>query len=99
VAEGRNADVDAKLPRLTNHLDAVERLQTALAATLADAQRKLESSAASLYMIGQGRGVKMEGLEKTMNRLHDGTLRRLKIEVDGRHHVPARESYRAVGAR
>ena len=108
-------------------------------ASLTDAERKLESSGVSLYMIGQGRGVKIEGLKKTMNRLsaasggrafvtdkiedlrhafadvleelsnqyllgftstnpkHDGTLRRLKVEVDGRYQVRAREAYRALG--
>jgi VWFA-related protein len=29
------------------------------------------------------------------NPNHDGTLRRLKVEVDGRHQVRAREAYRA----
>jgi Ca-activated chloride channel family protein len=106
-------------------------------ASLADAERRLEASGVSLYMIGQGRGLKMEPLKKTMNRLanstggrafvmeriedlrgafaalleelshqyllgyaptnslHDGTLRRLKVEVDGRLQIRAREAYRA----
>jgi VWFA-related protein len=106
-------------------------------ASLSDVERRLEASDVSLYMIGQGRGVKMEALKKTMSRLaaatggralatekvddlhgafaeildelshqyligyastnpnHDGTLRRLKVEVDGRHQVRAREAYRA----
>jgi VWFA-related protein len=106
-------------------------------ASLPDVERRLEASDVSLYMIGQGRGLKMEALQKTMHRLagatggrtiatekvddlrdafaelldelshqyllgytstnssHDGTLRRLKVEVDGRHQVRAREAYRA----
>jgi Ca-activated chloride channel family protein len=108
-------------------------------ASLADVERRLEASDVSLYMIGQGRGVKSEALRKTMTRLagatggraiftekvddlrtafaelldelshqyllgytstntsHDGTLRRLKVDVDGRYHVRAREAYRAPG--
>jgi VWFA-related protein len=106
-------------------------------ATLADAERRLQSSDLTLYMIGQGRGTKMDSLKKIMNQLsgasggralvtekidelksafsellqelsnqyllgyaptnnkHDGTLRRLKVEVDGHHQVRAREAYRA----
>jgi Ca-activated chloride channel family protein len=105
--------------------------------SLSDVERRLEASDVSLYMIGMGRGVKMETLKKTMSRLasatggrliatekvddlhaafaelldelshqyllgytstnpnHDGTLRRLKVEVDGRHQIRAREAYRA----
>jgi Ca-activated chloride channel family protein len=110
-------------------------------AAISDAERKLESSGVTLYMIGQGRGIRMEPLKKTMNRLagasggrafvtekiddlrqafgevldelsnqyllgytstnprRDGTLRKLKVEVDGHHQVRAREAYRAPGAR
>jgi VWFA-related protein len=110
-------------------------------AALADAERRLQSSGLTLYMVGQGRGVKMESLKKTMNQLagtsggraimtekiddlrsafaeileelshqyllgysstnsrHDGTLRRLKVEVDGHHSVRAREAYRAPEAK
>ena len=106
-------------------------------ASLADVERRLEASDVSLYMIAEGRGLKMEALKKTMTRLagatggrlvatekiddlqaafaelldelshqyllgytstnpnHDGTLRRLKVEVEGRHQVRAREAYRA----
>lgn len=106
-------------------------------ASLADVERRLEASDVSLYMIAEGRGLKMEALKKTMSKLagasggrvvatekiedlqaafaelldelshqyllgytstnpaHDGTLRRLKVEVDGRHQVRAREAYRA----
>jgi VWFA-related protein len=88
-------------------------------------------------MVGQGRGVKLEALKRTMTRLaaatggralitgkpdelraafasllaelsnqyllgytptnsqRDGTLRRIKVEVDGHHEVRAREAYRA----
>jgi len=108
-------------------------------ASLADAERRLESSDMTLYMIGQGRGTKMEALKRVMSRMsgasggralvtekieelrsafaellqelsnqyligytssnakHDGTLRRLKVEVDGKHQVRAREAYRAPG--
>jgi Ca-activated chloride channel homolog len=108
-------------------------------ATLADAERRLQSSDVTLYMIGQGRGVKIDPLKKVMHQLadasggrafvtekledlqrafrelleelsnqyvlgytptnsrHDGTLRRLKVEVDGRLKVRAREAYRASG--
>jgi VWFA-related protein len=106
-------------------------------ASLADVERRLEASDVSLYMIGEGRGVKLEALQKIMTRLasktggrsivtekvddlrsafteildelshqyllgytstntsHDGALRHLKVEVDGRHQVRAREAYRA----
>lgn len=106
-------------------------------AALPDVERRLEAGGVSLYVIAQGRGLTMEPLKKTMNRLatatggralatekiddlraafaelldelshqyllgyastnssHDGTLRRLKVEVDGRHQVRAREAYRA----
>ena len=106
-------------------------------ASLADAERRLEASDMTLYMIGQGRGTKMDSLKKVMNRLstasggralvtekpeelhgafadllqelsnqyllgyaptnskHDGTLRRLKVEVEGYRQIRAREAYRA----
>lgn len=106
-------------------------------AALPDVERRLEAGGVSLYVIAQGRGLTMEPLKKTMNRLatatggralatekiddlraafaelldelshqyllgyastnssHDGTLRHLKVEVDGRHQVRAREAYRA----
>jgi Ca-activated chloride channel homolog len=109
--------------------------------SIADVERRLEASDMTLYMIGQGRGTKMDSLKKIMNRLagasggralatekpeelrgafaelleelsnqyllgytpinarHDGTLRRLKVEVDGRHQVRAREAYRAPEAK
>ena len=38
-------------------------------ASLADAERRLEASDMTLYMIGQGRGVTMEPLKKVMERL------------------------------
>lgn len=105
--------------------------------SVADVERRLQASDVTLYMIGQGRGIKMEPLKKVMNQLsgvsggralitekiddlrsafaemlqelsnqyllgftptntrHDGTLRHLKLEVDGRHQVRAREVYRA----
>jgi Ca-activated chloride channel family protein len=108
-------------------------------ASLADAERRLQASDMTLYMIGQGRGTKMEPLKKVMNQMsaasggralvtekidelrsafsellqelsnqyllgyaptntrHDGTLRRLKVDVEGRHQVRAREAYRAPG--
>jgi len=108
-------------------------------ASLADAERRLQSSDMTLYMIGQGRGTKMEPLKKVMNQMsgasggralvtekieelrsafsellqeltnqyligytstntkRDGALRRLKVDVDGRHQVRAREAYRAPG--
>jgi VWFA-related protein len=104
---------------------------------LAEVERRLQASDVTLYMIGQGRGVKMEPQKKIMTQLagvsggralmteriedlrsafgemhqelsnqyllgysptntkKDGTLRRLKVEVDGRHQVRAREVYRA----
>ena len=106
-------------------------------ASIVDAERRLQASDITLYMIGQGRGTKIERLKKVMTRLaeatggralvtekiddlrsafaelldelsnqyvlgyaptnsrHDGTLRQLKVEVDGHHHVRAREAYRA----
>jgi Ca-activated chloride channel family protein len=108
-------------------------------ASLTDAERRLQASDMTLFMIGQGRGVKAEPLKKIMSRLamatggralmtekidelrgafaeilqelsnqyllgytpsngrHDGTLRRLKLDVDGHHQVHAREAYRAAG--
>jgi VWFA-related protein len=110
-------------------------------ASLADAERRLEASDMTLYMIGQGRGTKMESLKKVLNRLsaasggralmtekpeelrgafaellqelsnqyllgyaptnsrHDGTLRRLKVEVEGHRQIRAREAYRAPSAK
>jgi Ca-activated chloride channel family protein len=38
-------------------------------ATLADVERRLQSSDVTLYMIGQGRGVTLEYLKKVMDRL------------------------------
>ena len=106
-------------------------------ASIVDAERRLQASDITLYMIGQGRGTKIERLKKVMTRLaeatggralvtekiddlrsafaelldelsnqyvlgyaptnsrHDGTLRQLKVEVDGHHRVRAREAYRA----
>lgn len=106
-------------------------------ASITDAERRLEASDMTLYMIGQGRGTKMESLKKVMNRLsaasggralmtekpeelrgafsellqelsnqyllgytptnakHDGTLRRLSVEVEGHKQIRAREAYRA----
>jgi len=108
-------------------------------ASLADAERKLEASDVTLYVIAQGRGTKMAALKKVMTRLagasggralvtekpeelraafadlleelsnqyllgytptngnHDGTLRRLKVEVEGHAQIRAREAYRAPG--
>jgi len=108
-------------------------------ASLADAERRLEASDMTLYMIGEGRGTKMDSLKKVMNRLagasggralmtekpeelraafsdllqelsnqyllgyaptntrHDGTLRRLRVEVEGYRQIRAREAYRAPG--
>ena len=110
-------------------------------AALTDVERQIEASGVSLFMIGEGRGVKMEPLKKVMTRLatvsggraimtenitdlreafadvlaelsnqyligftstntkRDGALRRLKVEVEGRHHVRARDAYRAPVAR
>lgn len=107
--------------------------------SFADAERRLQASDVTLYMIGQGRGVKMEPLKKVLTRLssvsggralitekiddlrnafaemlqelsnqyllgytptnarHDGTLRHLRVDVDGRHQVRSREVYRAPG--
>jgi Ca-activated chloride channel family protein len=106
-------------------------------ATLADVERRLEASGVTLYVIGEGRALTNEALQKTISRLanasggravvtkriddlrgafadllnelshqyllgyaptnsaHDGTLRQLKVEVDGRHRIRAREAYRA----
>jgi Ca-activated chloride channel family protein len=106
-------------------------------ASLPDVERRLEAAGVSLYVIAQGRGLRMDPLRKTMNRLatatggralatdniddlrdafaelldelshqyllgytstnssHDGTLRRLKVDVDDLHRVRAREAYRA----
>jgi hypothetical protein len=33
------------------------------------------------------------------NTAHDGTLRQLKVEVEGRHRIRAREAYRAPSPR
>ena len=108
-------------------------------ASLADAERRLEASDLTLYVIGQGRGTKMDSLKKVMTRLagasggralmtekpdelrtafadllqelsnqyllgytptnnkHDGTLRRLKVDVEGHRQIRAREAYRAPG--
>ena len=33
------------------------------------------------------------------NTSHDGTLRRLRVEVDGGHQIRAREAYRAQGGK
>jgi Ca-activated chloride channel homolog len=110
-------------------------------ASLADAERRLEASDMTLYMIGQGRGTKMESLKKVMNRLsaasggralmtekpeelrgafadllqelsnqyllaytstnirRDGTLRRLRVEVEGYRQIRARDAYRAPSAK
>jgi VWFA-related protein len=38
-------------------------------ATLADVERRLQSTDVTLYMIGQGRGVTLESLKKVMERL------------------------------
>jgi len=38
-------------------------------ATLADVERRLQSSDVTLYMIGQGRGVTLDGLKRVMERL------------------------------
>jgi Ca-activated chloride channel family protein len=107
--------------------------------SFADVERRLQASDVTLYMIGQGRGVKMEPLKKILTRLsgvsggralitekiddlrsafatmlqelsnqyllgytptnasHDGTLRHLKLDVDGHHQVRSREVYRAPG--
>ena len=106
-------------------------------ATLADVERRLEASGVTLYLIGEGRALKVEALKERMTRLahssggravvtekiddlrgafaelldelshqyllgyaptntnHDGTLRQLRVEVDGRHKIRAREAYRA----
>ena len=108
---------------------------------LADVERQLEASGVTLYVIGQGRALKMDMLKERINRLahstggraivtekiedlrgaftelldelshqyllgyaptntaHDGTLRQLKVEVEGRHRIRAREAYRAPAAR
>jgi Ca-activated chloride channel homolog len=110
-------------------------------ASLTDAERRLQASDMTLFMIGQGRGVKSEPLKRIMNRLalvtggralmtekvdelrsafaemlrelsnqyllgftptngrHDGTLRHLRVEVEGHHQIRARESYRAADPR
>jgi len=109
--------------------------------SLSDVERRLEASGVTLYVIGQGRALKMDALKERMTRLahstggravltekiddlrgafaelldelshqyllgytptntaHDGTLRQLKVEVDGRHRIRAREAYRAPSAR
>lgn len=105
--------------------------------TIEDAERALQASDATLYMIGEGRGASMDRLKKVIQRLvdttggqalfadkpselrqrfgelladlsnqyllgyaptngrHDGTVRRIKVEVDGRYDVRARQAYRA----
>jgi Ca-activated chloride channel family protein len=110
-------------------------------ASIADAERTLQSSDVTLYMIGQGRGVTLDSLKRVMTTLaattggravttekvddlrrtfaelidelshqyligftstnprHDGTLRHLKLEVEGHHQVRAREAYRASALR
>jgi Ca-activated chloride channel homolog len=109
--------------------------------SLADVERRLEASGVTLYVIGQGRALKMDALKERMTRLahstggravltekiddlrgafaelldelshqyllgytptnaaHDGTLRQLKVEVEGRHRIRAREAYRAPSPR
>jgi Ca-activated chloride channel homolog len=109
--------------------------------SLADVERRLEASGVTLYIIGEGRALKMEMLRERMDRLarstggrailtekiddlrgafaelldelshqyllgytptnaaHDGTLRQLKVEVEGRHRIRAREAYRAPSAK
>jgi len=109
--------------------------------SLADVERRLEASGVTLYVIGEGRALKMEMLRERMDRLarstggraivtekiddlrgafaelldelshqyllgytptnaaHDGTLRQLKVEVEGRHRIRAREAYRAPSAK
>jgi len=109
--------------------------------SLADVERRLEASGVTLYVIGQGRALKIDALKERMNRLahstggraivtekvddlrgafaelldelghqyllgytptntaRDGTLRQLKVDVDGRHRIRAREAYRAPSAR
>jgi Ca-activated chloride channel homolog len=42
-------------------------------ATIADVERRLQSSDVTLYMIGQGRGVTLDGLKKVMERLSNPT--------------------------
>ena len=42
-------------------------------ATIADVERRLQSSDVTLYMIGQGRGVTLESLKKVMERLSTPT--------------------------
>jgi len=106
-------------------------------ASLPDVERRLEAAGVSLYVIAQGRGLKMDPRRNTISRLatatggralatdniddlrdafaelldelshqyllgytstnssHDGTLRRLKVDVDDLHRVRAREAYRA----
>jgi Ca-activated chloride channel family protein len=110
-------------------------------ATIADVERRLQSSDVTLYMIGQGRGVTLDALKKIMDRLatptggralftdsidelhasfadlleelsnqyllgyeptntkHDDVWRRIKVDVDGRHEVRARQGYRAITAK
>lgn len=109
--------------------------------SLADVERRLEASGVTLYIIGEGRALKMEMLRERMDRLarstggrailtekiddlrgafselldelshqyllgytptntaHDGTLRQLKVDVEGRHRIRAREAYRAPSAK
>jgi VWFA-related protein len=103
--------------------------------------RRLQVTDATLYMIGQGRGVSMDDLKRQMQRLaaptggralamqkidelhrafadileelsnqyllgyaptnskRDDTVRKIRVEVDGRHSVRARTEYRAAPRR
>jgi Ca-activated chloride channel family protein len=109
--------------------------------SLSDVERRLEASGVTLYVIGEGRALKIDALRERMDRLarstggraivtekiddlrgafaelldelshqyllgyaptnsaHDGTLRQLKVEVEGRHRIRAREAYRAPSPR
>jgi VWFA-related protein len=109
--------------------------------SLSDVERRLEASGVTLYVIGEGRALKVDALRERMDRLarstggraivtekiddlrgafaelldelshqyllgysptnttHDGTLRQLKVEVEGRHRIRAREAYRAPSPR
>jgi VWFA-related protein len=87
IGQGRGVKMEALKKVMTRLARATggRAIMTENADELRDAFTALLDELSHQYLLGY----------TSTNTSHDGALRRLKVEVDGRHQVRAREAYRA----
>jgi VWFA-related protein len=88
IGQGRGATME-KLKRV------MERLSNATGGRTFETERIEELRTAFAAMLDELSHQYLIGYSPTNSR-HDGTLRHLKVEVDGRYQVRARDAYRAA---